>query len=127
MNTLDQETLNRIIRKMHIQNEYKKYAELKAAFNNPATTVSAKVDFDKVEFSPEDTYHLCPLLLNNIDCVVREEDYVHILCCNNKLHIIGLKEQTHIILTLGKRLSLWELFCRTCRSYWDYFIPKKSI
>lgn len=124
MNTSDKENLRRIIRKMHKQNDYEKYAELTAAFNSTDTSISASINFERIEFSPGDPDNSFLLLLKNIHSVVREEDVVYILCRNNYLHIVGLKERAHILLLLENELTLWELFCWTCRSFKVYFQKK---
>lgn len=117
MNTPDKETLRCIIRKMHKQNDYEKFIELKAA----CFDVAVKVDFDVLEFSADDPYHPFPLPLKNIHSVMKEGDSLYILCQNSNLHILDLKEKDHIVMLLEKQ-SLWELFCWTCRSCWDYFL-----
>lgn len=124
MNTSDKENLRRIIRKMHKQNDYEKYAELTAAFNSTDTSISASINFERIEFSPDDPDDSFLLPLKNIHSVMREEDVVYILCRNDNLHIIGLKEQKHILLQLDNELTLWELFCWTCRSFKVYFRKK---
>lgn len=126
MNTPDKENLRRIIRKMHKQNDYEKYAELTAAFNSTDTSISASINFERIEFSPDDPDNSFLLPLKNIHSVVREEDNVYILCRNNYLHIVGLKERAHSVLLLENELTLWELFCWTCRSFKVYF-RKKAI
>lgn len=126
MNTSDKENLRRIIRKMHKQNDYEKYAELTAAFNSTDTSISVSINFERIEFSPGDPDDSFLLLLKNIYSVMREENYVYMLCRNDNLHIIGLKEQKHILLQLDNELTLWELFCWTCRSFKVYF-QKKAI
>lgn len=125
MNTSDKENLRRIIRKMHKQNDYEKYAELTAAFNSTDTSISASINFERIEFSPGDPDDSFLLLLKNIHSVMREENYVYILCRNDNLHIIGLKEQKHILLQLDNEFTLWELFCWTCRSFKVYFRKKQ--
>lgn len=126
MNTPDKENLRRIIRKMHKQNDYEKYAQLTAAFNSIDTSISVSINFERIEFSPGDPDDSFLLLLKNIHSVMREENYVYILCRNDNLHIIGLKEQKHILLQLDNELTLWELFCWTCRSFKVYFQKKQS-
>lgn len=126
MNTPDKENLRRIIRKMHKQNDYEKFAELTAAFNSTDTSISASINFERIEFSPDDPDDSFLLPLKNIHSVMREEDNVYILCRNNYLHIVGLKERTHLLLLLENQLSLWELFCWTCRSFKVYFQKKQS-
>lgn len=126
MNTSDKENLRRIIRKMHKQNDYEKFAELTAAFNSTDTSISASINFERIEFSPGDPDDSFLLLLKNIHSVMREENCVYILCRNDNLHIIGLKEQKHILLQLDNELTLWELFCWTCRSFKVYFRKKKT-
>lgn len=116
MNRPDKETLRCIIRKMHKQNNYEKFIELKAAFAN----VEVKMDFYTFEFPAGDPYHPFPLPLKNIHSVTKEESRLYILCNNNNLHILDLAEKEHIVILLEKQ-SLWELFCWTGRSCWDYF------
>lgn len=111
---------------MHKQNDYEKFAELTAAFNSTDTSISVSINFERIEFSPDDPDDSFLLLLKNIHSVVREEDNVYILCRNNYLHIVGLKERAHILLLLENELTLWELFCWTCRSFKVYF-RKKAI
>lgn len=126
MNTPDKKNLHRIIRKMHRQNDYEKFAELTSAFVRTGAPFSVSINFESIEFSPDDPYDSFILLLKNIRSVLCEEDYVYILCRSNNLHIVGRKEREHILLLLAEQLSTWELFCLTCLSFKVYFQKKQS-
>lgn len=115
MNKPDKERLRHVIRKMRKQSDYEKFEELTAVCPH----VPLKVSFNTVEFPPDDFYHTFPLPMKNIHCVAREEDYLYILCENNSLHVLGLKERGHFLIPLEGRPSLWEMFCWTCRSCYD--------
>lgn len=117
MNRPEKETLRRILEKMHKQNDYEKFAELTSASGN----LPLKADFRTIEFSPDDPYHPYPLLMKNIHSIASDENYLYILLKNNIIHIVGLKEREHLSLLLEEQVSFWEMFCWTCRSYWDYF------
>ena len=115
MNRPDKETLHRVIRKMHRQNDCEKFIELASVF----TGMLGKLDFRSVEFSSDDPYHPFPLYMKHIHSVICEEEYLYILCYNGNLHILGTYERGHILIPLKEQLTLRELFCWTCRSWWD--------
>ena len=83
MNRPDKETLHRVIRKMHRQNDCEKFIELASVF----TGMLGKLDFRSVEFSSDDPYHPFPLYMKHIHSVICEEEYLYILCYNGNLQI----------------------------------------
>ena len=118
MNIPDQETLRRILHKMHKQSEYEKFLEIL-----PATHRGVKMRFngDNVEFTIEISNCKFLLPMEKIYSVTREKENVYILCYNQKLHLINLKEQSHLLIPLHEQLSLWEMFILMCRTYYDKF------
>ena len=56
MNRPDKETLRRVIRKMHRQNDCEKFIELASVF----TGMLGKLNFHSVEFASDDPYHPFP-------------------------------------------------------------------
>lgn len=85
-----------------------------------------KLDFRSVEFSSDDPYHPFPLYMKHIHSVICEEEYLYILCYNGNLHILGTYERGHILIPLKEQLTLRELFCWTCRSWWDRLLTKSE-
>ena len=93
MNRPDKETLRRVIHKMHKQNDCEKFTELASVF----TGMRGKLNPHSVEFSSDDPYHSFPLSIKCIHCVIREEEYLYILCYSGNLHILGIHERGHIL------------------------------
>ena len=122
MNRPDKETLRRVIRKMHRQNDCEKFIELASVF----TGMLRKLNFHSVEFASDDPYHPFPLYMIHIHSVICEEEYLYILCYNGNLHILGTYERGHILIPLKEQLTLRELFCWTCRSWWDRLLTKSE-
>ena len=91
MNRPDKETLRRVIHKMHKQNDCEKFTELASVF----TGMRGKLNPHSVEFSSDDPYHSFPLSIKCIHCVIREEEYLYILCYSGNLHILGIHERGH--------------------------------
>ena len=112
MNRPDKETLRRVIHKMHKQNDCEKFTELASVF----TGMRGKLNPHSVEFSSDDPYHSFPLSIKCIHCVIREEEYLYILCYSGNLHILGIHERGHILIPIEEQLNLPELFYWTCYS-----------
>lgn len=102
MNRPDKETLRRVIRKMHRQNDCEKFIELASVF----TGMLGKLNFHSVEFASDDPYHPFPLYMKHIHSVICEEEYLYILCYNGNLHILGTYERGHILIPLKEQLTL---------------------
>ena len=96
MNRPDKETLRRVIRKMHRQNDCEKFIELASVF----TGMLGKLNFHSVEFASDDPYHPFPLYMKHIHSVICEEEYLYILCYNGNLHILGTYAVSYTHLTL---------------------------
>ena len=79
MNRPDKETLRRVIRKMHRQNDCEKFIELASVF----TGMLGKLNFHSVEFASDDPYHPFPLYIlksasnlnGNLNCSKELEHY----------------------------------------------------
>lgn len=118
MNKPDKETLRRILLKMHKQSDYEKFTGLLAV---SSCGMRMKVSFRTVEFSTDTSSDTFFLPMKNIHSVTQEKDKVYILCYNQTLHVIDLKEQDHLLIPLRAPLSLREMFFLMCRSYCDRF------
>ena len=79
-----------------------------------------------VEFSSDDPYHSFPLSIKCIHCVIREEEYLYILCYSGNLHILGIHERGHILIPIEEQLNLPELFYWTCYSWWNLLRIKRT-
>ena len=113
MNRPDKETLRRVIHKMHKQNDCEKFTELASVF----TGMRGKLNPHSVEFSSDDPYHSFPLSIKCIHCVIREEEYLYILCYSGNLHIL---------IPIEEQLNLPELFYWTCYSWWNLLHIKRT-
>ena len=122
MNRPDKETLRRIIHKMHKQNDCEKFIELASVF----TGMRGKLNPHSVEFSSDDPYHSFPLSIKCIHCVIREEEYLYILCYSGNLHILGIHERGHILIPVEEQLNLPELFYWSCYSWWNLLRIKRT-
>lgn len=122
MNRPDKETLRRVIRKMHKQNDCEKFIELASVFAG----MLGKLNFYSVEFSSDDPYHTFPLSIKHIHCVIQEEEYLYILCYSGNLHILGFYERGHILIPVEEQLNLPELFCWICYSWWNRLRIKRT-
>ena len=110
----DKEVLSRVIGQMEKKNICEVFETLLIA----SPYLALKVSFDDLHFSPDDPYGMFPLPLKSIYSVYLDGKYLYILCYNQNLHIIGLTELGHLLLSLNQP-SQCEMFCWMCRSYWD--------